>query len=298
MTSSPPVRPARADAPRTGFDWPNLRLRLLSAAVLVPLALGCVWAGGWAYLILLAVAVVLLASEWAKMCSPEVVSRSGALIAACVLAALLLAFNSRVSVGWAALVVASLLAALAARVAGWSPRSPDVGFGVAYIGAPALALWWLRLSLDGVSSHSGANDGFWWTALLLVSTWAADVFAFLGGSVLKGPKLWPRISPNKTWSGFVCGLAASSLAALALWFWLWKGRELSAAAAAAVGFAAGLATMGGDLLESMLKRRFGVKDSGDLIPGHGGLLDRVDGLMSAALVVAAARLLAQAGVLR
>ncbi|CAN5335053.1 phosphatidate cytidylyltransferase [soil metagenome] len=298
MTSSPPVKSSDAKPKAKGFDWPNLRLRLLSAAVLVPVALGCVWAGGWAYLILLAVAIALLASEWAKMCSPEVVSRSGALIAACVLAALLLAFNSRVSVGWAALVVAALLAALAARIAGWSPRSPDVGFGVVYLGAPTLALWWLRLSLDGVSSPSGPNDGFWWTALLLVSTWAADIFAFLGGSVLKGPKLWPRISPNKTWSGFICGLLASSLAAVALWFWLWKGLELSAPAAAAVGLAAGVATMGGDLLESMLKRRFGVKDSGDLIPGHGGLLDRVDGLMSAALVVAGARLLVQAGWLR
>ena len=134
--------------------------------------------------------------------------------------------------------------------------------------------------------------------MLLVSTWAADVFAFAGGSVLKGPKLWPRISPNKTWSGFACGLVASSLAALALWFWIWRGQGLSGGAALAIGLLAGFATMGGDLLESMLKRRFGVKDSGDLIPGHGGLLDRVDGLMSAALVVAGARLLVQAGGLR
>ena len=124
-------------------------------------------------------------------------------------------------------------------------------------------------------------------------TWAADIAAFAVGSVLKGPKLWPRFSPNKTWSGFAGGLVAAMAASAALTVALHI--KLSLPAAALMGLVGGLATMGGDLLESMLKRRFGVKDSGDLIPGHGGLLDRVDGLMFAILAVAVARLVHLAG---
>jgi phosphatidate cytidylyltransferase len=114
----------------------------------------------------------------------------------------------------------------------------------------------------------------------------------VAGSLLKGPKLWPRFSPNKTWSGLVGGLAASALAAL-LVVAIAKGEgDPTRGWAAMIGLVVGLFTMAGDLWESMLKRRFGVKDSGQLIPGHGGLLDRVDGLMFAILAMAAARLVA------
>ena len=125
---------------------------------------------------------------------------------------------------------------------------------------------------------------------MLAVAWAADIAAFLVGNALKGPKLWPQFSPNKTWSGFGGGLLAATLAAMAVAHFLPMGLGLHAAMA--LGLFAGLATMAGDLWESVLKRRFGVKDSGDLIPGHGGLLDRVDGLMFAFLAVAVARLLA------
>jgi phosphatidate cytidylyltransferase len=295
MTSSPPAEPhARAPGAK-GFDWKNLRLRLISAGVLIPIAVGCVAYGHEPYLLLVFVAVAMLASEWAKMSAPAAVSRVAALVAAAVLASLLLGYASMVRVGWLALPVGAVLATLVARIAGWGPRSTDAGFGVLYIGAPALALLWLR-----DDHHLAARlNGFDWTALLLVASWAADVGAFAGGSVLRGPKLWPRISPNKTWSGFLCGLVAAGLAAGALWLVHLRLHDgLSLLASAVIGLAAGLATMGGDLWESTLKRRFGVKDSGDLIPGHGGLLDRVDGLMVAALAVGAARLLAQAGLIR
>ncbi|MCX8497783.1 MAG: CDP-archaeol synthase, partial [Caulobacteraceae bacterium] len=107
------------------------------------------------------------------------------------------------------------------------------------------------------------------------------------------PKLWPKFSPNKTWSGFVGGLAGAVVAAIAVA--VLSRLKISIGAAAAVGLVGGLATMTGDLWESILKRRYGVKDSGDLIPGHGGLLDRVDGLMFAAVIVAGARLIAFIG---
>jgi len=139
--------------------------------------------------------------------------------------------------------------------------------------------------------------------MLFAATWGADIGAFAVGSMLKGPKLWPRFSPNKTWSGFFGGLAAATLAAVGvetlpdlLQMYMpnvlagLRPFQLNVWAAASIGLAVGLATMAGDLWESALKRRFGVKDSGDLIPGHGGLLDRVDGLMFAVVVMAALRL--------
>ena len=132
------------------------------------------------------------------------------------------------------------------------------------------------------------DQGHWWTIMLFAATWAADIGAFAVGSTLKGPKLWPRFSPNKTWSGFFGGLVGAMIAALLVS--RFTDAKLTLVSAALVGFAGGLATMAGDLWESMLKRRFGVKDSGDLIPGHGGLLDRVDGLMFAVVVMSVARL--------
>jgi phosphatidate cytidylyltransferase len=149
-------------------------------------------------------------------------------------------------------------------------------------------LIWLRAAEPG---------GQMWTFLVLASAWSADIVAFVAGNLFKGPKLWPQFSPNKTWSGFVGGLIAATLAAAAVarvWA-LMRPDQLSTAKALMVGAFAGLATMAGDLWESMLKRRFGVKDSGGLIPGHGGLLDRVDGLMFALLAVAAARLIVNLG---
>jgi phosphatidate cytidylyltransferase len=177
---------------------------------------------------------------------------------------------------WLAVPIGALAAALVAR--GVAERATDAAYGVLYITPAALCLVWLR----------STNQGHWWTLMLFACTWAADIGAFAVGSLLKGPKLWPRFSPNKTWSGFVGGLlAASATGAMMAGLSVFR---LDLRAAALVGFAVGLATMAGDLWESALKRRFGVKDSGDLIPGHGGLLDRVDGLMFAVVVMAAARL--------
>jgi phosphatidate cytidylyltransferase len=192
------------------------------------------------------------------------------------------AFFGPVWAAWALLPVGAAAAALFARMSGATERPADAAFGVLYIGAPSVALVWLR------SGEVGRD----WTLMLLAIAWAADIFAFVAGSLLKGPKLWPRFSPNKTWSGLVGGLAASALAAL-LVVAIAKGEgDPTRGWAAMIGLVVGLFTMAGDLWESMLKRRFGVKDSGQLIPGHGGLLDRVDGLMFAILAMAAARLVA------
>lgn len=262
--------------PAKHFDWSNLAIRAASALVLVPAAVGAVWWGGVPFLLLIAVCVALLSIEWAGMSAPRAPLRVVSIVLIAVLAGVFLIYLRYVPLAWTAVVFgAAAAAAVARRVA---ERPADAAFGVIYIGAPCLALVWLR----------GTPDGALWVLMLFAVTWAADIAAFLVGSVLKGPKLWPRFSPNKTWSGFVGGLAAST--ATGAFCSALFGAAMDPVTGAVIGLAGGLATMGGDLWESMLKRRFGVKDSGDLIPGHGGLLDRVDGLMFAVLVMAIARL--------
>ena len=262
--------------PAKRFDWSNLAIRAASALVLVPAAVGAVWWGGWPFLLLRAGGVALLAIEGAGMTAPRAPLRVLTSVLAAVLAGVFLAYLRSVSAARPVSPAGAGLAAFVARRV--AERPADAAFGVIYIGAPCLALVWLR----------GTPDGRLWVLMLFAVTWAADIAAFLVGSLLKGPKLWPRFSPNKTWSGFVGGLVAATLAGFLCSRLL--GDELGGVAGAVIGLFGGLATMGGDLWESMLKRRFGVKDSGDLIPGHGGLLDRVDGLMFAVIVLSIARL--------
>ena len=272
MTSSPPAR---------RFDWTNLGIRAASATVLIPAAVAAVWFGGWALLLMVAVSTALLAIEWGGMSAPRAPVRVAAAVMVAVLAAVFTAYYGHIKLSW----LVALLGAAGAAVVAWrvAERRADAAYGVIYIAPACIALIWLRSMPQGIS----------WTIMLFAVTWSADIFAFLVGSALKGPKLWPRFSPNKTWSGFFGGLAGAMVAAIVVA--TFSTAELSWPLAAAVGLAGGIATMAGDLWESMLKRRFGVKDSGDLIPGHGGLLDRVDGLMFAAVTIAAARLVVHYG---
>jgi len=277
MTSSQPAR--------RPFDWRNLGVRLLSAALLIPLAVASVAVGDWLYMLVISVAVSLLAIEWGGMATPATPVRTAAAVTAASLAAIFASRFVDFPAAWGVLAAAALLTTLGFR--SLTRRLTDVSAGVVYIGAPCLTLMWLR---DG-------EGGLEWTALLLAATWSADTAAFLVGNLLKGPRLQPALSPKKTWSGLFGGLAGGTIAGV-------TAPELAPAVfdvglglgwAAAVGLLIAAATMAGDLWESFLKRRFGVKDSGDLIPGHGGLLDRVDGLLFAVLAAAAARLAVQAG---
>ncbi|MBS0411950.1 MAG: phosphatidate cytidylyltransferase [Proteobacteria bacterium] len=270
------------------FDWSNLGLRAASAAVLAPIALFLVWVDQRAFLVLVAVAVSIISIEWGVMAAPRAQVRVAAAVTLSVLTVVFLTYGGRYWPAWGCVAVGALAAGAVAR--NGSERAVDAAYGVLYIAPTCLALVWLRSTVQGD----------WWTLMLLATTWAADIFAFLVGSALKGPKLWPRYSPNKTWSGFFGGLAGAVATAVAVA--VANGllapaatMRLSLPGAAVIGLAGGLATMAGDLWESMLKRRFGVKDSGDLIPGHGGLLDRVDGLMFATIAFAVARLVVHWG---
>ncbi len=140
--------------------------------------------------------------------------------------------------------------------------------GLAYIMPAILALVWLR----------GLPDGLRWVAFLAAVVWSGDIGAYLVGRLVGGPRLAPRISPGKTWSGAVGGTLCAVLAGVA------ASSGDVVAALPALGLS--LAAQGGDLLESALKRHFGVKDSSRVIPGHGGLLDRLDGVLTAAPLAA------------
>lgn len=273
MTSLPRVR---------GFDWNNFGVRAASGVVLAAAAVAAVWVFEWPgavwrlpFLTMVGLAGGLLSREWAAMAAPGAANRVGLVTAVSLIAAVLFAFLRLYGAAWTAVAIGMLATAAAARGSG--SRVIDAAYGVLYIAPAGIVLVWLRQSLQGAG----------WTLMLLSTAWAADIGAFVVGNVVRGPKLWPRFSPNKTWAGFIGGLICASAAAVAVAAAL---MQLSLAGAALIGLAGGLATMTGDLWESMLKRRFGVKDSGDLIPGHGGLLDRVDGLMFAVVVFGLARL--------
>jgi phosphatidate cytidylyltransferase len=240
---------------------------------------------------MICVAACVLSVEWGGMSTPATPIRTSVAVAFVVVASLFVAEIQGPRYGVVTLAGLTAVATLALRSV--TRHIWDVPFGAAYLGLPAMALLWLRTGEQGLA----------WTALLFAVTWSADIAAFAVGSALKGPKLRPAFSPNKTFSGFFGGLAAATLAGLLVHLALGQLSDermhLPAPAlwGMLVGLVGGFATMAGDLWESWLKRRFGVKDSSDLIPGHGGLLDRVDGLLFAAAAVAAARWLWEGGLL-
>jgi phosphatidate cytidylyltransferase len=147
--------------------------------------------------------------------------------------------------------------------------------GLVYIGAPSYALIYIRSDIE-----LGYETVLW----VFVLVWATDILAYAAGRTFGGPKLAPAISPNKTWSGLLGGMSGAAVAGIitALAF-----DHSSVIPLALISAGLGAFSQGGDLLESWVKRKFGKKDSGSLIPGHGGLFDRVDGLLAASLAVAA-----------
>ncbi len=272
MTLSPPAR---------RFNWKDLGLRALSAIVLIPAVIAAIALGDWAFMLLISVGAAVMCIEWGDMSERRAPFRIGAAVVLGVVIPIFAAELGDFSAAFVLLTFGAIAAALFAKQI--KASAIDAAYGVLYIGWPCVVLVWLRQQPDGKD----------WTVMLFAIAWCADIAAYAIGNVLKGPKLWPRFSPNKTWSGFLGGLVAGILGGVivqsfsSLHIPLWAG--------ICVGLLVGLATMAGDLWESALKRRFGVKDAGALIPGHGGILDRVDGLMFAVIAIAAARLLLKAG---
>ena len=272
MTLSPPAR---------RFNWKDLGLRALSAIVLIPAVIGAIAYGHWAFTLLISVGAAIMAIEWGDMSERRAPFRIGTAVALGVVVAVFAATLGDFSAAFVLMTFGAIAAALFAKQI--KASSIDAAYGVLYIGWPCVVLVWLREQTDGKD----------WTVMLFAIAWSADIMAYAIGNLFKGPKLWPRFSPNKTWSGFLGGLAAGIMAGVIVESL--TDVEMPLWAAVVVGLVTALATMAGDLWESALKRRFGVKDAGSLIPGHGGILDRVDGLMFAVIAIAAARLLLKTG---
>jgi phosphatidate cytidylyltransferase len=275
------LRPPPPASPTASARWADLRLRILSAAVLAPLALACIWLGGGAFAVLLTLIATGLAYEWIGLCRQRT-PRTIVLFAAAPLAVLLTAWAGPVP---ALLLVAAVTAVTIAVTGGISPARP-LAFGLPYLSLAAVALVWLRQP-----PASGAAN----VIVLLLIVWASDIGAYMAGRTFGGPRLAPAISPGKTWSGAIGGLFAAAATGLAASAILGTG-PLSWRP---VGFAVliGVISQIGDLFESQLKRHFGVKDSGTLIPGHGGLLDRLDAVLTAAPAAALLALIVGRGVI-
>lgn len=223
----------------TSVALSSLQLRILSASVLLPVAVAAAWFGGPAFIALVVLAGILMLWEWMRL-------------------------------PWKVEVAAP-----------WTRGPLWIVLGLVYVILPCAALIWLRELPD-----QGRHVVFW----LFCAVWSTDTGAYFAGRTIGGPKLIPRISPNKTWAGLLGGMVAAAVvgglvAAI--------DPALPALALAALAGVVAVVSQAGDFTESAVKRYFGVKDSSQLIPGHGGVLDRLDGLLFAAPFVAACILLSR-----
>ena len=243
---------------------------MLSALVLVPFAIATAYVGGWPFQLFWGAAALVVLWEWTSLVTGA--DRRSVLLAGAVsvvLAVTLVAGGYRLA-AVIVLAMGMLATAALARAEGriW------VAAGIPYAGSLGVAPIVLR---------SDGEAGFLAMIFLFAIVWATDIVAYFVGRAIGGPKLMPQVSPKKTWSGAFAGTVAAVLAALAMakataltgWF-----------AIAMLAIILSVVAQGGDLFESFLKRRFGAKDSSHLIPGHGGLMDRLDGFVTASVVAA------------
>jgi phosphatidate cytidylyltransferase len=263
---------------------PDLKMRALSAFVLAPVILWAVWQGGLALQFLLGTVIVLSAYEWARVTCRDSWLLDTALIAGTALGALQLAamLDGKGNMMQLIYVAAAILSGMAFAGSFASMRGLPLLWrllGVVYISLGPAAFIWLR---------GQAETGLMLTLWLLLLIWAMDTGAYFTGRAVGGPKLAPRASPNKTWAGLLGGMTSAGLVGV-----IFGGSILadvypqSAFLMVIISAFIGAWSQAGDIAESMVKRHFGVKDMGHMIPGHGGILDRIDGLLFAAPMMAA-----------
>lgn len=256
-------------APTSGMS--NLQLRIISAVILAVIVLGATWAGALVFQIVAVVIGAAIFYEWSRMISPAKVlpmQWAAALGLAVTFAALLAGFDAETVLIVFVIAVALVLAFSVATGAG-----KEIPLSVGYAGLSGVALAYLR----------GPDTAGLFTILYLFAVvWATDIAAYFVGRRLGGPKLAPSISPGKTWSGAYGGLAGGVIAGVLLVAAVGQGSLLKAGI---IAIPLSIVSQMGDLFESSIKRRHGVKDSSNLIPGHGGVMDRVDGLVVAAIAL-------------
>lgn len=247
----------------TSGRWDDLAPRLFSAVAMVGIGALGVWLGGLWFHGLIAIIVGLMVWELVTMLDTDR-SKSPLILGAVAAIVSMVAVEIPASFALPLLMTPSML--------GLSRMERG---GVTYAVFTALIL------MAGYGLMTLRDDfGLTWMVWLLLVVVVTDIAGYFAGRLIGGPKLWPRVSPKKTWSGTVAGWAASALVAI-----LFAGSNRAGFGLIGVSIAVSMASQIGDIAESAIKRRAGVKDSSRLIPGHGGLLDRFDGMLGAALFI-------------
>jgi phosphatidate cytidylyltransferase len=261
-------------------DRQNFLRRTASALVLAPLAIAIAFAGGWVFAAACTVTAGLVLWEWSRLIAGAdgecvactLVSGLPALIGAALLA------QSDIQggpIGAVGVIAAGAAVAWQGTLGGYRSNSHSCPWAAAGI------LYAAMVAICPILLRRDPQLGFAALLFLFATVWATDVFAYLTGRGIGGPLLAPRISPKKTWSGAVGGLAGGVVAGSVV---AYASAGTHPVVGGVLALVLSIAAQGGDLLESAVKRRFGAKDTSALIPGHGGVMDRVDGLLVAALI--------------
>jgi phosphatidate cytidylyltransferase len=245
-------------------DFSDLRTRLISTVIMIVIGVGAIWLGGWVFLGLLSIAGGVMIWELARMLAPALSPQKSILLGLIGGAAVLRVGYNTELVSLAAIGLAPVLGLVMIA----KGRGVFLAYGLAMLFAVA-EMFWLR---------TGAGLG--WVIWLVAVVIASDVGGYFFGRVLGGPKILPKISPKKTWSGTLGGWVLAAL--VGLYFVIFHGGE---GFLVVFSVLTAIAAQIGDVVESAIKRATGIKDSSNLIPGHGGFLDRFDALIGAALFV-------------
>lgn len=243
--------------------WDDLAPRLISAVAMVAIGALGVWLGGLWFHALIGAVVALMVWELVKMLDTAR-SKSALILSAVAGISVLIAIELPPALGLPFLLAPSM-----------------VGLGRMEKGGATYAVFTALIMLAGFGLMALRDDfGLTWMVWLLLVVVVTDIAGYFAGRLIGGPKLWPRVSPKKTWSGTVAGWAGAGVVAL-----LFAGVTQAGVGLIGVSVAVSMASQIGDIAESAIKRRAGVKDSSKLIPGHGGLLDRFDGMLGAAILI-------------
>jgi phosphatidate cytidylyltransferase len=260
-----------AAVPRTDTSAPsnrNLLLRVVSALILAPLAVAVAYWGSWPFAVFWGIAALAVWWEWVRLIDPQGSHGALALGGCALVLEALLAASDRVDKALIIILLALFgIAVTATKHAKW------IAGGIVYASALLIAPLVIR-----------ADEQFGFPAILFLFAivWATDIGGYFGGRAFGGPKLAPAISPKKTWSGAIAGTAVGVGAALMIA--RWQGSSMTLIALVAITLS--VVSQAGDLFESAFKRHFDAKDASGLIPGHGGVMDRLDGFIVAASVAA------------
>jgi phosphatidate cytidylyltransferase len=265
------VTASGASAPDKGPGrFSNLYKRTFSAIILIAIAVALTWVGGLPFTLMACAIGFGVLYEWHAITEPRsnALTRSVSWVCLIIVLGMLMLSHNGLLIIAVLLAGSALVAILGGRQYGiWAAT------GLLYAGFPSIALTFVR---------GDTGDGFAAILFLFAVVWSTDIFAYFNGRALGGPKLAPRFSPNKTWAGAIGGAAAGIAAGVACAAFITPAGGVPIPL---IAFVLSVTAQIGDLGESWVKRKFGVKDSGQMIPGHGGVMDRVDGLVAAAALL-------------